>query len=225
MGQNEEKHEKSSKHRTKRILLATILILMPVFRYGIFDPYHHITLTIDLSSSTYYTLWSSAFFLLALLWMDSLTDRAFKKKLILKERLDEKESKIEGYLEGLLALKEKILEETSGEEDASKIDETITELNRELEEIREIKRPLSSSLYSKKSEGLLSLMLSEPLDALNSREIRRALIITLTIVYFIILFNPNYGNTIEGFSLVYLTAIASYFGSRTAEAISERKWG
>lgn len=218
MAQNDRQDEKGSKHRTKKIILIAFLVLMPLFRYGIFDPYHHITLTIDLSTSTYYIIWSFGFFLLSVLWMDGLSDKAFKKRLKLKEELDHKESMIDSHVGELVALKEEFSRDNENKDtikDYEMIEEVISRLNRELEETREIKNAVASKKYS------LGLLLSEPIDFLGNRVIRRAILITLTFVYFIAIFEPNFVNAVDGISLVYLIAILSYFGSRTVEAFLE----
>lgn len=65
----------------------------------------------------------------------------------------------------------------------------------------------------------IALIFPEPIEVLDRHEIRRALVISLTIVYFILLFKGS--SMMEYFTWVYLSVIAFYFGSRVLEKYAE----
>ena len=78
----------------------------------------------------------------------------------------------------------------------------------------------------KQWEGLpvadrLALLFPEPVGVLDRHEIRRALVISLTIVYILLLFKGD--PMAEHFTWVYLTVIAFYFGSRSVEKFAETR--
>jgi len=65
----------------------------------------------------------------------------------------------------------------------------------------------------------IALLFPEPVGVLDRHEIRRALVISLTIVYILLLFKGV--PMAEHFTWVYLTIIAFYFGSRSLEKFAE----
>lgn len=67
----------------------------------------------------------------------------------------------------------------------------------------------------------IALIFPEPIEVLDRHEIRRALVISLTIVYFILLFHPQGSPMMKYFTWVYLSVIAFYFGSRVLEKYAE----
>ncbi len=92
--------------------------------------------------------------------------------------------------------------------DASQNKEEITRLEKELKELENL--PLADRI---------ALIFPEPVEVLDRHEIRRALVISLTIVYMLLLFKES--PMMEYFIWVYLSVIAFYFGSRVLEKYAE----
>ena len=91
------------------------------------------------------------------------------------------------------------------EQNVKKNSKEIARLKEELEKL-----PLADRIAS---------IFPEPVGVLDRHEIRRALVISLTIVYILLLFK---GEPIaEHFTWVYLSIIAFYFGSRGVEKYAE----
>jgi hypothetical protein len=104
--------------------------------------------------------------------------------------------------------RKKKIEELAKNKEADK-----EELKKEEEELEKL--PLADRIAS---------IFPEPVGVLDRHEIRRALVISLTIVYMILLFKEasiGAGSIAEHFTWIYLSIIAFYFGSRGMEKYFE----
>ena len=105
------------------------------------------------------------------------------------------------------------------EQRAKKIEETIKGLNK-----KKGQDDTEITGFDKRWETLpvadrIALLFPEPVGVLDRHEIRRALVISLTIVYILLLFKG--APMAEHFTWVYLTIIAFYFGSRSLEKFAD----
>ena len=111
---------------------------------------------------------------------------------IAQDRVEQRAEKIEGKIKGL-------------DKSKGQVDDVITGLDKRWESL-----PVAEQI---------ALLFPEPVGVLDRHEIRRALVISLTIVYIILLFKG--APMAEHFTWVYLTIIAFYFGSRSLEKFAE----
>lgn len=187
-GKDYQKELKKSKHRLKKIILFLTLILLPVLRYGISIPFYNTTVTIDISDVSFFVLWCINLFILSIIWLDALSYESFKAKLKFREEIDQKEEHLKRNMENIASLK-KLLENNEGDASAriKELSEISENIDKELEEIQELRKQLSPA-------DRITLFFLKPIDVLKHGEIRRSLLITLTIVYIILLFhNKDYG--------------------------------
>lgn len=133
-------------------------------------------------------------FLLSLVCMDYMT---YKARTKLNKEAGARRREIEE-----LKNKEKTSSLTQNEQTK------LSQLEKELEDLEAL--PLADRI---------ALIFPEPIEVLDRHEIRRALVISLTIVYFILLFQES--SMMQYFTLVYLSVIAFYFGSRALEKYAE----
>ena len=198
-----------SNHKLVAILITAVIIIIVE------------AITIGICSYCYesYSTASKAFilswfligtFILALICMDYMTGRAYEGKTM-EWRINKLEERSKSLRKQIDNLKGQVLEQTDLQKKKSLEDEISKneKLRAENEESRQ-------SLLSE---------LSEPVGVLDKHEIRRALTISITITYFLLLslsifgigeLDPNSG-MINLFSKVFLVMIAFYFGSRAVE--------
>ena len=109
-----------------------------------------------------------------------------------QDRVEQRAEKIEGKIKGL-------------DKNKGQVGDEITGLDKRWKSL-----PVAEQI---------ALLFPEPVGVLDRHEIRRALVISLTIVYIILLFKG--APMAEHFTWVYLTIIAFYFGSRSLEKFAE----
>lgn len=189
--QNSEKKEMKWEHWVLGIVFGIGLIAAIVLYCGIGGWFHLAGLGI-------------MSFLLSLVCMDCMTYRGRKK---LRQVVKTKGKEIK-KLEGEIKEMEKQKNASSNTEQIDQLKEENKRLKEELDELQEL--PLADRM---------ALIFPETVEVLDRHEIRRALVISLTVVYMILLFQGK--PVVEHFTWVYLTIIGFYFGSRSLEKYAE----
>lgn len=222
MGEGRQDYQevlKTSKHRNKKIILLLSLILLPVLKYGFKIPYQNTMVSMNIPGFTFFVLWSANLFILCIVWLDSVSFEAFKSKIKFKEAVDRKEEAIKRNIENVENLK-KILENDQEIDPGrlKELGEISKSIKKEQDELHRLRRDLTH-------EERIALFSLAPVDVLNRGEIRRSLLVTLTIVYFIVIFYGNVlgGEVVTSITWIYFSVIAFYIGSRSVEKIVEAK--
>jgi hypothetical protein len=191
----EEKEEMKWVHLVLGIVFSLGLIAAIVL-YCLYETWFHLA-GLGISS-----------FLLSLVCMDYMTYNAREK---LKRAAEEERKEIK-ELEGKI---KKIEEQENISPNMEQSEQSIEQLKGEIERLKgELDKLEKLPLADR-----IALIFPESVEILDRHEIRRALVISLTIVYMILLFKES--QTVEYFTWVYLSVIAFYFGSRGLEKYAE----
>lgn len=194
-----------SNHKLVAILItAVIIIIGEAITIVCYKPY-------STASKAFILSWFLiGTFILALICMDYMTSRAYEGKTM-EWRINKLEERSKSLRKQIDNLKGQVLKQTDLQKKKSLEDEISKK-----EKLRAENEESRQSLLSE---------LSEPVGVLDKHEIRRALTISITITYFLLLslsifgigeLDPNSG-MINLFSKVFLVMIAFYFGSRAVE--------